>query len=92
MFGCCSARTFKYISKEGVLDLEALKKFFGDETEVFKGHDGIKIKILKKVDPDNLTADEMELVFARKDLPEKTLRTYPLCTCPCHIEGTMVDC
>lgn len=92
MFGCCSAMTVKYISKDGLLDVPALKKFFGEETEVFKGHDGIKIKILTKVDQDNLTSDEMELVFARKELPEKMLRTHPLCTCPCHMVGSMVDC
>lgn len=92
MFGCCSAASHKYISKKGVVDVQALKKLFGEETEVIQGHDGLRIKLMQKVDPDNLTSDEMALVFSRQSLPEQTLRTHQLCTCTCHIEGTVVDC
>jgi hypothetical protein len=92
MFGCCSAMTVKYIDEDKTLSVEKLKQFFGETTTVFQGPKGLMIKIQQKVDPNNLTDNEMEMVFARQDLPEKTERTYPLCLCPCHMVGTMVEC
>lgn len=93
MFGCCSAMSLKYISQDGKIDLEALKKHFGATTEILPGYKkSLHIKIRQKVDPNNLTDDEMALVFAGEPVPEESDRTYPLCTCPCHIVGTAVSC
>lgn len=93
MFGCCSAYSLKYISTEGLVDLAVLKKHFGETTELLEGQKGtLRIKIKQKVNPDALTDDEMSMVFAGQELPEKTDRIYPLCTCSCHVVGTMVMC
>lgn len=57
---------------EGLVDLAVLKKHFGETTELLEGQKGtLRIKIKQKVNPDALTDDEMSMVFAGQELPEK---------------------